>query len=126
MRLRLLLRWIGFGAALLIDPATQARERTDPAVQTWVSEVIAKIDAADREPSAWVRRRRTGTVVVRVQISADGFVNRVDIERSSGVADLDERARSLVRIAGPFGPPPTPLLTPARTTELSFPIRLDR
>ena len=42
------------------------------------------------------------------------------------MAALDERARSLVRAAGPFGPPPAPLLTPAGTTDLSFPIRLDR
>ncbi|MGU3362400.1 energy transducer TonB [Methylobacterium sp. M6A4_1b] len=65
-------------------------------------------------------------MVVRVQIAADGFVNRVDVEESSGVADLDQRAQRLVRTAGPFGPPPTPLLTPAGTTDLSFPIRLDR
>jgi TonB family protein len=126
MKLRPLARSIGLGAALLVGSATLARERTAPEVQAWVSNVIAKIDAADRGRSVPGRRSGAGTVVVRVQIAADGFVNRVEIERSSGVAALDERARSLVRAAGPFGPPPTPLLTPAGTTDLSFPIRLDR
>ncbi|KQP42740.1 hypothetical protein ASF49_02575 [Methylobacterium sp. Leaf104] len=126
MRPSPLVRWFGLGAALLIGSAAQARERTPPEVRAWLSDVIAKIDAADPGRTAPARRRRIGTVVVRVEIAADGFVNRVDVEGSSGVADLDQRAQRLVRAAGPFSPPPKPLLTPAGTTELSFPIRLDR
>ena len=126
MRLRSVVRWISLGATLVSGVGLQARERPSPEVTGWVSAVIAKIDMAQRPPATERRRRGRRTVVVRVQIAADGFVNRVDVERSSGAPDLDERARELVRAAGPFGPPPVPLLTPAGTTDLSFPLSLER
>lgn len=126
MRLRSVVRWISVGATLWSGAGLQARERPSRDVTGWVSAVIAKIDPATGAPAAAGRNRGRRTVVVRVQIAADGFVNRVDIERSSGLPDLDERARGLVRAAGPFSPPPAPLLTPAGTTDLSFPLQLDQ
>lgn len=126
MRLRSVVRWISLGATLVSGAGLEARERPSPEVTGWVSAVIAKIDMAERPPAAAGRRRGRRTVVVRVQIASDGFVNRVEVERSSGVPDLDERARGLVRAAGPFSPPPAPLLTPAGTTDLSFPLALER
>ncbi|KQU33187.1 hypothetical protein ASG63_14915 [Methylobacterium sp. Leaf94] len=126
MRLRSVVGWISVGATLLSGAGLEARERPSSEVTGWVSAVLAKIDMAERGPAPAGRKRGRRTVVVRVQIAADGFVNRVEVERSSGVPDLDERARSLVRAAGPFGPPPAPLLTPAGTTELSFPLQVQR
>lgn len=126
MGLRSVVHGISLGLVLLVAMQTQARERAYPEVQAWISDVIARIDRADHERSAPVRQRRSRTVVVRVQVAADGFVNRVDIEKSSGMPELDDRARVVVRAAGPFSPPPQPLLTAAGTTDLSFPLRLDR
>ncbi|KQO77742.1 TonB family protein [Methylobacterium sp. Leaf88] len=126
MRLRSVVGWISVGATLLGGAGLEARERPSPEVTGWVSAVLAKIDMVERGPAPAGRKRGRRTVGVRVQIAADGFVNRVEVERSSGVPDLDERARSRVRAAGPFGPPPAPLLTPAGTTELSFPLQVQR
>ncbi|MBX9933336.1 MAG: TonB family protein [Methylobacterium sp.] len=116
----------GLCAVLLVTSQAQAREQVSAKVQDWLSAVIMKIDEANGRDVKPSRRKSSREVIVRVQIAADGFVNRVDVERSSGSPDLDERARSLVRAASPFSPPPSPLLTKAGTTDLSFPLRLGR
>ena len=124
----------GLCAVLLVPGGAQAREKvTSKAtskvtseVQDWLSAVITKIAQTDGKDANPSRRKPSLVVIVRVQIAADGFVNRVDVERSSGLPDLDERARLLVKAASPFTPPPAPLLTKTGTTELSFPLRLGR
>lgn len=116
-------RGLGLALLLLGTGASQARDRTGAVVRAWVSEVIDIIDGAVQKQAFPGRGR---TVTVRVQVAADGFVNRVAVERSSGSADLDQRATALIRAAGPFRPPPAPLLTRAGTTDLSFPVRLGR
>lgn len=126
MRLRSITRWISLCAVLLAPGGILAREQTSPEVRDWLSGVITKIDKADREQANPSRSKVEGTVMIRVQIAADGFVNRVEVEKSSGSPDLDQRARAVVQAASPFSPPPTPLLTTAGTTDLSFPLRLGR
>ena len=126
MELRSFACWLGFCATLLAPGGTLARDQTSPEVRDWLSAVITKIGKADHEQANSSRGKTSGTVTVRVQVAADGFVNRVEVERSSGSPDLDQRARSVVRAASPFNPPPAPLLTAAGTTELSFPLRLGR
>ena len=126
MELRLFAWWLCFCAALLTPGGPLARDQTSPEVRDWLSAVITKIGKADHEQANSSRGKTSGTVTVRVQVAADGFVNRVEVERSSGSPDLDQRARSVVRAASPFNPPPAPLLTAAGTTELSFPLRLGR
>ena len=116
----------GLLAVLLVPGGAQARDQVSAEVQDWLSAVITKITEANSKDAKPSRRKPSLAVIVRVEIAADGFVNRVDVERSSGSPDLDERARSLVRAASPFSPPPAPLLTKAGTTELSFPLRLGR
>src|SRR3954451_9993270 len=105
MRLRSLACWAGFCAALLAPGGTLAWEQTPPEVRDWLSAVITKIAKADHEQTNPSRGKASGTVTVRVQVAADGFVNRVEIERSSGSPDLDQRARAVVRAASPFNPP---------------------
>lgn len=126
MRLRAFAGWAGLCAVLLVPGEAQAREQVSSAVRDWLSAVITKIAQTDGQETNSPRRKPSLATIVRVQIAADGFVNRVDVERSSGSLDLDERARFLVRAASPFSPPPAPLLTKAGTTELSFPLRLGR
>lgn len=113
-------------AVLLAPGAVLARDQTPTVVQDWLSTVITKIAKAEGEKASSPKRKASGTVTIRVQIAADGFVNHVAVEQSSGSQDLDERARSLVRAASPFNPPPPQLLTKAGTTELSFPLQLRR
>ena len=124
MRLRSFACRLGFCAALLASGGTLAREPILPEVRDWLSAVITKIAKADHEQGSSSQGKASGTVTVRVQVAADGFVNRVEIERSSGSPNLDQRARAVVRAASPFKPPPALLLTEAGTTELSFPLRL--
>lgn len=126
MGIRAFACWAGLCAVVLAPGGILAREEASAEVRNWLSAVITKIAQADGKETNPSRRKASRTVIVRVQIAADGFVNRVDVERSSGSPDLDERARSIVRAAGPFSPPPTPLLTKAGTTELSFPLQLGR
>jgi TonB family protein len=115
---------ITLGVALV--GAGAARAQSAPDVQGWLSALVTKIDRADRDRSDPSGAKAAGTVTIRVQVAADGFVNRVILERSSGSAALDARALSAARAASPFTPPPPTLLTPAGVTELSFPLRLAR
>ena len=116
----------GLCAVLLAPTGASTQEQASSEVRDWLSAVITEIAQADGAKANPSRRKTPLAVIVRVQIAADGFVNRVDVERSSGSPDLDERAKSVVRAASPFNPPPAPLLTKAGTTELSFPLRLGR
>ncbi|HEY0232167.1 MAG TPA: energy transducer TonB [Dokdonella sp.] len=54
-------------------------------------------------PTASVRAREQGTVVLRVLVGSDGSVQQVEIERSSGHAKLDAAARETV-LRGRFRP----------------------
>jgi len=117
---------IGLCFVVLAPSGVLARDQTPTVVRDWLSGVITRITKAEGETAHPARRKASGTVTIRVEIAADGFVNRVAVERSSGLPDLDERARSLVRAASPFAPPPPQLLTKGGTTELSFPLQLGR
>ena len=52
------------------------------------------------------RGKLYGTLVVTVEITADGGVASVDIDRSSGQKILDQAALRIVRLAGPYAPFP--------------------
>ena len=128
MELRSLACRLCLCAALLApgEVLGRARDQTSAQVHDWISAVVTKIDKADRERADRSRSKASGTVTIRVQVAADGFVNRVEVERTSGSSDLDARARSAARAASPFSPPPASILTKAGFTELSFPLRLGR
>lgn len=47
-----------------------------------------------------------GSLLITVSIRADGSVEKVEIDRSSGVPVLDKAARRIVQLAAPFAPFP--------------------
>ncbi|MFB0492013.1 TonB family protein [Methylobacterium sp. OAE515] len=123
---------------LLVPWAAPARGAEGPRVRAWLSDLITRIDAVDRAGARPRSGRRAGTVVVHVEIAADGSLQRIEIERSSGVPDLDRRAlravqgavqgkaAGLVQGAGPLAPPPAALLGGAGVADLSVPVDLGR
>jgi protein TonB len=57
-------------------------------------------------PEEAKRQGLYASLLITVSIRADGSVERVDIDRSSGVALLDRAARRIVELASPFPPFP--------------------
>lgn len=55
------------------------------------------------------RGKMYGNLVLSVAIRADGEVDEIDVHRSSGHKVLDEAARRIVQMAGPYGPFPPKL-----------------
>lgn len=111
---------------LLFAGPSASREAISPAVRDWLSAFITKIDEADSALHHPVASKPAGTVVVRVEVAADGEVKRAEIERSSGSHILDQRALDAVRSVSPFTAPPAELLAGADVTDLSFPLQLRR
>ena len=70
-------------------------------------------------PDAARRDGLEGTVWLRFRIAADGSVESVEVDRSSGHALLDDAAMKAVRRAGPYPPYGGPIRYP-------FTYRLDR
>ena len=111
---------------LLVAWSAPAREAPGRAVRRWLSDLVTRIDAGDRatrQPSA---ARRAGTVVIHVEIAADGTVQQAEVERSSGAADLDQRALRAVRSVSPLPAPPPALLDLSGVADLSIPVELGR
>ncbi|MGD8476088.1 MAG: TonB family protein [Burkholderiales bacterium] len=52
------------------------------------------------------RQRIFGSLLLTVSIKADGSVEKVEVDRSSGHTILDRAARQIVELAGPFAPFP--------------------
>ncbi len=60
-------------------------------------------------------QRIYGSLVVTVSIKPDGSIDKIEINRPSGWKVLDEAARNIVRLAGPFAPFPADI---ARDTDI--------
>jgi protein TonB len=52
------------------------------------------------------RRKLVGNLLMTVGIHRDGSVESIDIRRSSGMPELDEAAKRIVRLAAPYSPLP--------------------
>ena len=52
------------------------------------------------------QRKLTGDLLMTVGIAADGSVESIDVQRSSGMPELDEAAIRIVRLAAPYSPLP--------------------
>jgi len=100
--------------------AGAAWARPVPGVRAWVSTVVDRIVRADRPGAS----SPGGTVTIRLRITADGDLDGVEVEGSSGSPTLDARALRAATAAGPFPAPPARLLTLEGVTELSFGLAL--
>ncbi|SEO49639.1 protein TonB [Methylobacterium sp. UNC300MFChir4.1] len=112
-----------FGLALS-SAAVAARTAPGPAARAWLSDLVTRIDAADRAGTRPGPGRGRGTVVVHVQIAADGVVQGAEIEESSGSAKLDQRALRAVQGISPAPAPPAALLGVDGIVDLSIPVAL--
>jgi TonB family protein len=111
---------------LLATGSAQAREGYGPGVRRWLSDLVMRIDAADRAMLRPGASRPAGTVVVRVMIAADGSLQGAEVEGSSGSPDLDQRALSAVRNVGLLPAPPRALVVASGVADLSIPVELGR
>ena len=70
-------------------------------------------------PDEAKRRGVFGTVMVTVAIRADGSVEKVEIDRSSGSPILDVAVEKIVQLAGPFQPFPSALRKEAEVLHIT-------
>jgi protein TonB len=73
-------------------------------MQAWVAKVerVGNLNY----PEEIRRLKLVGDLVMTVGISRDGSVESIDIQRSSGLPQLDQAATRIVRLAGPYSPLP--------------------
>ncbi|GAB6969271.1 cell envelope integrity TolA family protein [Methylobacterium phyllosphaerae] len=109
-----------FGLAL----ASGAQATPGPAVRAWLSDLVTRIDAADRAQRGSGTARGGGTVLVHVQIGPDGAVQSAEIEQSSGSPKLDQRALRALQGINPTSAPPPALLSGDGIVDLSIPVEL--
>lgn len=73
-------------------------------MQAWVAKVerVGNLNY----PMEVRRRKLVGNLLMTVGINQDGSVESIAVRRSSGLAELDESARRIVRLAAPYSPLP--------------------
>jgi protein TonB len=73
-------------------------------MQAWVAKVerVGNLNY----PEEIRRLKLTGDLVMTVGLNRDGSVESIDIQRSSGLPQLDQAATRIVRLAGPYSPLP--------------------
>ena len=73
-------------------------------MQAWVAKVerVGNLNY----PEEVRRLKLVGDLVMTVGIKRDGAVESIDIQRSSGLPQLDQAATRIVRLAGPYSPLP--------------------
>jgi protein TonB len=71
-------------------------------MQAWVAKVerVGNLNY----PEEIRRLKLVGDLVMTVGIKQDGSVESIDIQRSSGLLQLDQAATRIVRLAGPYSP----------------------
>ena len=89
-------------------------------VLDWQSQILGHLDRHKRYPSDAARRGLEGVPYVRFALDREGRVVFVRLERSCGVAALDEEAVALVHRAQPFPAPPADV--PGDAIELVAPV----
>jgi protein TonB len=73
-------------------------------MQAWVAKVerVGNLNY----PEEVRRLKLVGDLIMTVGIKKDGSVESIDIQRSSGLSQLDQAATRIVRLAGPYSPLP--------------------
>lgn len=80
----------------------------DPqAFSNWQARLVTHLERRRQYPAAARIRRREGVAQVRFRVASEGSVSGVALVRSSGDADLDREAISLVMRASPLPAPPS-------------------
>jgi protein TonB len=95
------------GVAPDLPPASSAASASPGEVRAYglaVQEALLAVDLREAQARTSAVRVR-GTVLVGLTISADGAIERADIQRSSGHRSLDEAAIQLVRLTAIPRPP---------------------
>ena len=83
--------------------------------------MLRHLERHKRYPQEAQRARREGVTIVRFTMSRDGRVLAARIERTSGVASLDQEGLDLLQRAQPL--PPLPSDQPTESLELVVPIQ---
>jgi protein TonB len=73
---------------------------------SWIGKLMARLERYKRYPSAARAAHEQGTVYLRFAIDREGRVLRARVDRSSGVAALDQESLDLLERADPLPPPP--------------------
>jgi len=107
-----------------VAAAPQAGASFEPpsaALPTWKGLLLRHLERHKRYPADAQRRHHEGIVTVRFVMSRDGRVLTAQLERSSGVASLDQEGLDLLQRAQPL--PALPKDQPGETLELVVPIQ---
>lgn len=86
--------------------ASNGQERAAAAPPHYVTQVMARLQAAQRFPEQARARGEEGRAVVRFSIRRDGALGEARLASSSGFSALDQAALETVRRAAPFPAPP--------------------
>jgi TonB family protein len=87
------------------DAATRARRQN-----AYFRKMYARLDGLIEFPRELALAMEQGEVVVSFTLYADGTVDEVDVDKSSGFALFDEQVTRAVAIGGPFGHVPKEIM----------------
>lgn len=108
--------------AVVANPGATDR-RPPSALPTWQGILVAHLERHKRYPRAAQFRRQQGIVQLRFSIDRAGNVLSHTVERSSGIAVLDEEALRMVARAQPFPVPPEQLA--GERFDFTVPVQFD-
>ena len=110
-------------AAKAAAPQSSATQRGSGNSKQWDAKLRAWLNRHKRYPSAAKARRAEGNVLVTFTVDASGRVLSARLARSSGDADLDRTALSILQGATVPAPPPELGSRPSRTAPFAFSVR---
>jgi len=75
---------------------------------SYMSAWVAKVERVGNlnYPTELRQKKLHGNLVLSVGIRQNGSVESIDVMRSSGIPEIDDAARSIVQMAGPYAPLP--------------------
>ncbi|MHA7879937.1 MAG: energy transducer TonB [Saccharospirillum sp.] len=101
------------------EPSFSDADRTD-LINDYLQEIMLRLQGAFEYPSAALRRRQQGEVVLELMIESSGEIASVQLNSGSGFALLDDAALTMVRRLGPL--PPLPEHLPDERLILGVPV----
>lgn len=107
-------------AAPRTTPAPPAPQVSRNGSDTWESRVLAQLSKYRRYPRVAMLQHKQGVPWIRFVMNREGKVLSVQLERSSGIPDLDREAVTLPKRAQPLPAPPDS--KPGNPLELVVPV----